>query len=242
MATTEMHIHKPIADDPIEEAAVYHRLLPLDGARIIELGCGTAGHTRAIAESGRPAAILACEVDTIQHEKNLALRDLPSVRFVHGGAEAIPAADASADVVMMFKSLHHVPMDLMDDAMREIRRVLRPGGLAYISEPVYAGAFNDILRLFNDEKTVREAAFASVCRAVEQGILELAGQHFFHTESRFADFAEFERRILGVTHSNFDLGPELFQEVKERFETHVGPAGARFVIPIRVDLLRRGVD
>lgn len=239
MAATKMQIQAPSVDGVISEAEVYNRLLPLDGAHIIELGCGAAAHTRAIAESGRPRAILACEVDTIQHEKNLTISDLPIVTFTHAGAQAIPAEDGSADIVMMFKSLHHVPLDMMAGAMQEIRRVLRPGGLAYISEPVYAGEFNEVLRLFHDEKAVREAAFATVCTAVEQGILELVGQHFFNTPNDFKDFADFERRVIGVTHTDHKLSSELLQRVREKFEVFMGPDGAHFTMPIRVDLLRR---
>ena len=123
--------------------------------------------------------------------------------------------------------------------MQEIRRVLRPGGLAYISEPIYAGDFNEVLRLFHDEKAVREAAFATVRKAVEQGVLALAGQHFFNTPSLFADFADFECKVIGVTHTNHRLSPELLQAVCNKFESFMGPEGARFVMPIRVDLLRR---
>lgn len=239
MHAAEMKIEGQPGQAVIQEAEVYNRLLPLDGAHIIELGCGAAMHTRSIAEGGRPAAILACEVDTIQHEKNLAITDLPTVSFVHAGAQAIPAEDASADIVLMFKSLHHVPLDMMDQAMQEIRRVLRPGGLAYISEPVYAGEFNEVLRLFHDEKAVREAAFAAVRRALELGVLELVGQHFFNTPNNFADFAEFERKVIGVTHTEHHLSPELLQRVREKFEEFIGANGAQFVMPIRVDLLRR---
>lgn len=239
MTAPEMVIQDPAVQGVTDEAEVYHHLLPLDDAHIIELGCGAALHTRAIAESGRPAAILACEVDTIQHEKNLAITDLPAVTFCHAGAQEIPAEDGSADIVMMFKSLHHVPLDFMDTAMQEIRRVLKPGGLAYISEPVYAGDFNEVLRLFHDERAVREAAFATVKKAVNEGLLELVGQYFFNTPSVFEDFADFERKIIGVTHTDHKLSSELLQQVREKFESFMGPGGARFTMPIRVDLLRR---
>ena len=115
--------------------------------------------TRAIAQWGQVASITALEVDEIQHAENLQIGDLPNVSFSVGGAEAIPAADASVDIVLMFKSLHHVPMNKVDQALAaEIRRVLKPGGLAYLSEPVYSGAYNEVLRLFHEEKRVREAA------------------------------------------------------------------------------------
>lgn len=239
MSAAKMKIQDPGVDVVVNEAEVYQRLLPLEAARIIELGCGPAMHTRAIAENGNPASILACEVDTIQHEKNLAITDLPSVTFAHAGAQAIPAEDNSADIVMMFKSLHHVPLDEMASAMQEIRRVLKPGGLAYISEPVFSGEFNEVLRLFHDEQAVREAAFATVKKAVEENVMELAGQHFFNTPNNFEDFADFERKIIGVTHTEHRLSAELLQTVREKFESYMGEDGAQFVMPIRVDLLRK---
>ena len=93
----------------------------------------------------------------------------------------------------------------MDKAFTEITRVMRPGGRAYISEPVYAGDFNEILRLFNDEKAVRKAAFAATVRAVGNGLLRLEQEIHFHGISRFQGFEEFEQRVLGATHSEFDV-------------------------------------
>lgn len=48
-------------------------------------------------------------------------------------ADRLPFADASFDVVTVRGALHHV--NPVDTALAEIRRVLRPGGLAIISEP-----------------------------------------------------------------------------------------------------------
>lgn len=185
------------------------------------------------------ASITALEVDAIQHAKNLLVADLPHVGFALGGAEDIPAPDASFDIAFMFKSLHHVPVEKMDRALGEIRRVLRPGGLAYISEPIYAGEYNEILRLFHDEKRVREAAFAALCRAVESGLLELAREFFFSTPLRFSDFAEFEEKVLRVTHTRHELSPQLHAEVRRKFLEHATPKGVTFFMPMRVDLLRR---
>jgi ubiquinone/menaquinone biosynthesis C-methylase UbiE len=239
MSAEQMQIHDPAVTDIVDEADIYTELLPLDGARVIELGCGAAAHTRAIAETGRPASILACEVDDVQHDKNCDAEDMPAgVSFARAGAEHIPAEDNSADVVVMFKSLHHVPVAEMDTAMAEIARVLRPGGVAYISEPVYAGEFNEVLRLFHDEGEVRRQAFEAVKRAVAGGTLELVEQRFFNTRNDFDDFADFENRVLGVTHTHHELSPELYEQVRRTFEGYMGPDGARFVMPIRVDLLR----
>jgi SAM-dependent methyltransferase len=221
------------------EADVYHRLLELDRKHILELGCGNAVITRDIAIGGPDRMITALEVDGIAHGKNLQITDLPNVTFGLGGAEDIPLQDESVDVVFMFKSLHHVPIDLMDQAMREIQRVLKPNGRLYISEPVYAGEFNEILRLFHDEQLVREAAFNAVKKAIDNGSFTLVEEVFFKTPMDFESFDDFENRVINVTHTDHSLDAELYQRVKQRFETHLGENGARFLVPIRVDLLKR---
>jgi SAM-dependent methyltransferase len=221
------------------EAEIYDRLLALDGKHILELGCGGAVITRDIASSGADRRITALEVDEIAHGKNVQITDLPNVTFALAGAQDIPLENETVDVVLMFKSLHHVPLDLMDQAMREISRVLKPGGVAYISEPVFAGAFNEILRLFHDESRVREAAFNTLKKAVGDGLFELVEETFFNSPMSFEGFADFENKVLKATHTRHDLDDRVYSLVKERFERHVGEDGAHFWMPMRVDLLRR---
>jgi ubiquinone/menaquinone biosynthesis C-methylase UbiE len=234
-----MKIADPTQTLLVNEVKLMLEQLPFDGAQVLELGCGKAEKTRLLAETGRVCGILALEVDTIQHERNLQIADLPNVQFRHAGAEAIPAKDNSIDIVLMFKSLHHVPMELMDQALSEIARVLKPGGLAWISEPVYAGDLNEVFKLFHDEKVVREAAFAAICKAVDDGRLLLDKEQFFNTRSFFENFEQFDQRMIQVTHSNHNLAPDLYARVKAKFESYLGSEGATFLNPQRVDLLRK---
>lgn len=237
-----MQISAPAPGAVCNEVELMLEHLPLAGARLLELGCGSAVKTRALAERSALRAILALEVDARQHAKNLLIDDLPQVTFAHGGAEQIPAPDASIDIVVMLKSLHHVPLPLLDQALAEIRRVLVPGGLAWISEPVYAGALNEVMRLFHDEKTARAAAFAALQKAVaaaEPGGLRLLRQFFFQTRSHYADFAEFDARMIRVTHSDHQLSPALYQQVAAAFNSHLTAQGASFFSPQRVDLLQK---
>lgn len=230
----------PRADAPIcAEPELIEQRLKLDGSRILELGCGRAQLTRLLATAGTARSVLALEVDAVQHGLNLAITDLPNVRFELGGAEAVPADDSSFDAVFMFKSLHHVPPELMPAALAEIRRVLKPGGHAWISEPVFAGDFNEILRLFHDESRVRQLAFDAVRAAVDAGALELVEQIFFRAPVTFGNFAEFEKMVIGVTHTQHRLTPEVLAEVRRRFEVHLTTDGAHFGQPMRIDLLRK---
>ena len=221
------------------EMDIVNERLSLDGITIVELGCGAAEITRVIATEGANRQVLALEVDEIQHAANQEITDLHNVEFRLAGAQAIPAADKSVDVVFMFKSLHHVPGALMAQSFAEIARVLKPGGAAYISEPIFAGNFNDILRLFHNEQAVREAAFDATHAAVESGVLELIEQLFFNTPLHFQDFADFEQKVIGVSHTQHQLSPEVYAQVAAEFASNMGSKGADFVAPMRVDLLRK---
>ena len=225
---------------PVEnEVELIARTLPLAGARALELGCGGAEKTRALAAREPTLSITGYEVDTAAHEANLRAQNPPNVRFALGGAEALPEPDASVDLVFMFKSLHHVPGPQLDRALAEIARVLKPGGVAWISEPLFAGEYNDVMRLFHDEEAVRKAAFAAVGRSVASGRLRLAEERFFRVRVAFRDFADFEARTIRVTHTQHTLSPETHAEVRRRFERHAGAQGAEFFQPLRVDLLER---
>ncbi len=237
--TATMRISGPDQQELTTELAVMQRWLPLEDASVLELGCGGADKTRMIAERYPGAHIVAAEVDPIAHEKNLAIADLPNVTFESFGAESIPHADASFDIVLMFKSLHHVPLDRMAQAFDEIRRVLRKGGKLYISEPVFAGAFNEIIRLFHDEQRVRAAAFDATVNAVASGQWALAGEVFFENHMALQSFTQFERGILDATFMDHQLSPELLEEVRQRFESHASPDGYVFRIPNRADVLER---
>ena len=234
-----MKIAHTSIDEISPETDIYHRLLSLDNKHILELGCGSAVITRDIATSGKGRKVTAFEVDKTAHNKNLQLTDLPNVTFGLAGAQDIPLDDASVDVVFMFKSLHHVPLDLMDQSLREIHRVLKPGGLAYISEPVFAGEYNEILRLFHDEQKVREAAFRALQKAVDGGVFNLVEEIFFYSPMKFESFADFEDKTINVTHSSHALDADLYNKVKQAFEKHLGDDGALFLHPVRVDLLQR---
>jgi SAM-dependent methyltransferase len=132
-----------------------------------------------------------------------------------------------------------VPLDLLDAALAEVHRVLRPGGLLYVSEPVFAGALNEVMRLFHDEEVVRAAALAALHRAVASGAWEAVSETFFDVPVHYRDFAEFEQRMIGVTYLDHRFDAATLAAVRARFEPHLTADGAHFTRPMRVNLLKK---
>lgn len=228
------------------ELDVLLHLLPAPGPQVIELGCGSARMAQALLQRCPTLHYLGLEVDARQHARNLEV-PRPNMRFEAAGAQAIPSADQVFDLALMLKSLHHVPLECMDTALQEVARVLRPGGYFYVSEPVYAGALNDIVRLYNDEGVVRAAAQAALDRALAlpDSPWEQACELRFDMPVHFADFAEFERRMLHPSFADHHITPELTAQVAAAFAPHCPTPGkgdgqgAAFVRPMLVRLLRR---
>lgn len=227
--------------DPLlidDELDVLAELVPLAGKDIIELGCGAARLARALLERHPDSRVTGLEVDERQHAKNLAAPQ-PGLRFVAGGAQAIPFADASFDVALMLKSLHHVPTALLSQALGEVARVLRSRGYLYVSEPVFDGPLNEVVRLFNDEQVVRAAAQAALDEALRTGTWEQVAERRFEMPVAFDDFADFEQRMMRPTYADHHLDDAKIAAVREVFEPHIGPDGARFTRPMHVRVLRK---
>ena len=212
--------------------------VPLAGARIVELGCGAAALARALVRRFAGATVTALEVDERQHAKNLAA-PAERITFLAGGAQAIPLPDGAFDLALMLKSLHHVPRPLMAQALAEAARVLRPGGHLYVSEPVYAGPLNDVVKLFNEERVVREAAQAALDAALQGTTWEQVADLRWQTAVHFPDFDTFERKMMRPTFADHRIDEAKLEQVRAAFMPHCGPDGAHFVRPMHVRLLRR---
>lgn len=105
--------------------------LPLAGARVIEAGCGTGKNTAYLA--AHAARVLALDFSPAMLAVARAKVASAHVRFAeHDITRAWPAPDASADVVVSNLVLEHVA-DIAP-VLRQIARVLVPGGLAYLAE------------------------------------------------------------------------------------------------------------
>jgi hypothetical protein len=104
---------------------------------------------------------------------------------------------------------------------------------------VYAGEFNEIVKLFNDEKDVRAAAHEALLRAAGKGLFTMAQETQFETPVGFRDFDDFFDRLVRVSYAERSMDDATLAEVKRRFAEHATTDGARFVRPMRVNVLKK---
>lgn len=107
----------------------------LRGARALEVGCGQGTFCGWLADHGAER-VLGIEFSSAAVRRARASSDHPAVRFEVGDIQDIGCADGSFDLVVSCETIEHVP-DLRR-ALRELARVLRPGGTLLLSTPNYA--------------------------------------------------------------------------------------------------------
>jgi SAM-dependent methyltransferase len=104
-----------------------HLLGDVTGLRVLEVGCGSAPCARWLAAVGARPVGLDVSAAMLRHAAALGAKTGIKVPLVQAGAEHLPFADASFDVVC--SAFGAVPFVAEPDrVMREVARVLRPGG------------------------------------------------------------------------------------------------------------------
>ncbi|MGZ4688686.1 MAG: methyltransferase domain-containing protein [Acidimicrobiia bacterium] len=113
------------------------RLTP--GLDLLDVGCGPGTITIDLAGRVAPGAVVG--IDRVaevvaQAEELRRSRGIENVRFATGDVYSLDLADASFDVVHAHQVLQHLREPVA--ALRELRRVLRPGGTLAVRDSDYA--------------------------------------------------------------------------------------------------------
>ncbi len=98
--------------------------------RLLEVGCGIGVDSIQLAKCGFAVTAVDLTESAIEVAKEFARHRDVSVDFRVANAEGLEFADESFDAVYSFGVLHHTPD--IEQAVAEVRRVLRPGGTAYV--------------------------------------------------------------------------------------------------------------
>jgi SAM-dependent methyltransferase len=192
------------------------------GSRALDLGCGAGGPALHLAATtGAQVLGIDSNADAIASANAMAgrkgLRSLATFQQADA-ALALPVADASIDAIVCIDAINHLPGRL--DALREWRRVLRPGGLAVFTDPVVVNGL-----ITNEEIAARTSIgfFVLSLRQEDERLLDLAGFELMRCEDTTDNVAEVARRwrdARAVRREELvgDEGEETFEGV-QRFLT-----------------------
>jgi ubiquinone/menaquinone biosynthesis C-methylase UbiE len=151
-----------LVNNPIRSLVQHHiearRLLQLggrlDGKRVLEIGCGRGVGVEVIFQRFGAAHVTAIDLDS--EMINLAKGRLSAyssdrLQLSLGEATAINAPAGQFDAVFDFGILHHVPN--WQSAIKEIARVLKPGGLFFFEEVTEQALNKWLYRTFLEHPT-----------------------------------------------------------------------------------------
>jgi ubiquinone/menaquinone biosynthesis C-methylase UbiE len=99
------------------------------GAHILDVGCGTGEYVRRANELGFTASGL----EPADAMRAAAISKNPGATIVSGVATELPFPDQSFDLVICIEVLRYLDRSDIRQALREIRRVLRPGGAMFLT-------------------------------------------------------------------------------------------------------------
>lgn len=135
----------PPGDTPYPLEYVFHLLGDVRGLTVLDFGCGSGLNTLMLAHRG--ARVLAFDISEslvrLARERLERHGMADKARCLVASAHELPLREESVDVVLGAAILHHLDLDT---AVRETRRVLRPGGRAIFQEPVRSSRLLRIVR------------------------------------------------------------------------------------------------
>lgn len=135
-------IERAVVDNPMRRLVqrVYETPLllsmgrPVAGGDALEIGCGQGYGLELILEQFGASRVMGIDLDArmVRLAEKRAARFGERITVVEGDATQLPLRDCSFDAVFDFGIVHHVPA--WRDAIREVARVLKPGGIFYFEE------------------------------------------------------------------------------------------------------------
>jgi SAM-dependent methyltransferase len=220
------------------DLAVLERLVSPAGQDVVDIGCGGGALVRDL--TGLGARVVGIEISESQLAPARARDPGDGARYLVGRAQDLPLDDGEVDAAVFMRTLHHVPPPDLPAALGEAARVLRPGGLVYVAEPLAEGDYFELVSLVEDEVEVRRAAQEALAHADRAGLSRRETVDY-GLRIQIADLAALRNRVVSVDPARAEVFDSRRDELELVFSRlgERGPHGERrYVQPMRADLLR----
>jgi ubiquinone/menaquinone biosynthesis C-methylase UbiE len=124
----------------------FRAVMPLPpGSDILEIGCGAGAGARMVTQQFKPRRLFLTDLDPLmitRAQETVAQNTTTPAGFCVCDAARLPFHEDSMDAVFGMGFLHHVPA--WRDGLREVHRVLKPGGVYYMEE-YYPSLYQNII-------------------------------------------------------------------------------------------------
>ncbi len=170
-----------------DELEVISEIVTFKDKVIIDVGCGTGELVRVLTMQGAQVTGIDTPEMVAKAKENPPIGD---EKYVPGAGENLPFKDSYADIVIYFASLHHVPVPKMNQAIKEVHRVLKTGGIVIFVEPVgKKGSYFEVIRIVEDEREIQKRAYEAIKNASSIG-LENVEEEMIYIERSFEDYVK----------------------------------------------------
>ncbi|MGE3643210.1 MAG: class I SAM-dependent methyltransferase [Beijerinckiaceae bacterium] len=230
---------KEIKEKPLSSnAKAAAELLAGRKGAALDVGCGEGKFTRSLTDIYSKVGGIDVKQKVIDRAKAAASAEGKDVDFMVASAEDMPFADASFDTVVISNSLHHFPDPRK--GLAEAARVLAPGGILYVMEPVASGHYHEATKVVNDETIVRREAYDAMLAMLDKGFTETK-EMMYRQRRVFDTFEEWRDDQIDRDEkrkAKFDADPD---GVRERFVSLADKDGGKlgFDQVFRVNVLKK---
>lgn len=195
------------------------------GKRVVDVGAGAGELVRFMRDAGADPIGVECGTEMIRQAREADPDNAD--RYVDGVGQDLPLPNSSADMVVFSYSLHHVPGEHLAAALREVDRVLHPGGTLVVLEPIAEGPGFETHRLVDDETEVRGLAQRALDNDLPASMRQTKQLRYTSSYS-YEDFDELAKTMTDIDSSRREIFEQVKDETRERFHQYSVEAGDRY--------------
>jgi ubiquinone/menaquinone biosynthesis C-methylase UbiE len=198
---------------------LFNYFIDIKAENILDIGTGKGGFIPVLLQTFPGAVITG--IDPSNESIDVARQHYPGINFKVMGAEKLRYKDDSFDVVSISMALHHLAK--VKKSLKEIKRVVKPGGYVIINEPIsdnlnpaqevhkmyhhFRSRIDRLLGTFH-RKTFTKKAILQMLKTAELPV------QFYFEQRKNTNLAEFE----GELDLRVEKMKQMLEEIKGRPE------------------------
>jgi ubiquinone/menaquinone biosynthesis C-methylase UbiE len=151
--------------------------LPSNAQNILDVGCGPG----TFIGNFLPPSIKGFGIDIANPQIEFAKKKYPfsHLRFIGIEGDTLPFEDGFFDSVTCIELIEHLPIEKIDSLLKEIKRVLRPGGALLLTTPNYGSAW-PLIEFFVNKLSPVSYAHQHISKFRKKSLINLLRTHGFN--------------------------------------------------------------